>query len=101
MMAADSNVVAQPQRGGTLRFVVEPEPSTLVSIDNSFGATSKISPKVTEGLLTYDLDLRPEPQLATSWSISPDGLRYTFHLRSVVIGTTGGRSPRMTSYSPF
>jgi peptide/nickel transport system substrate-binding protein len=72
---------AQPQHGGTLRFVVEPEPSTLVSIDNSFGAASKISPKITEGLLTYDFDLHPKPQLAVAWSISPDGLSYTFKLR--------------------
>jgi peptide/nickel transport system substrate-binding protein len=84
VMTAVTSAAAQSRRGGTLRFVVEPEPSTLVSIDNSFGATSKISPKITEGLLTYDLDLHPEPQLATSWSISPDGLRYTFHLRSGV-----------------
>jgi peptide/nickel transport system substrate-binding protein len=83
-MATGTNAVAQPRQGGTLQFVVEPEPSTLVSIDNSFGATSKIGPKVTEGLLTYDLELRPQPQLATSWSISSNELRYTFHLRSGV-----------------
>jgi peptide/nickel transport system substrate-binding protein len=88
-MAAGRNAIAQPRPGGTLRFVVEPEPSTLVSIDNSFGATSKISPKITEGLLTYDLDLRPQPQLATSWSVSPDGLRYTFQLRPGVIWHDG------------
>ncbi len=32
---------------------------------------------MTEGLLAYDLDLRPIPQLATAWSIGEDGLRYT------------------------
>jgi peptide/nickel transport system substrate-binding protein len=31
--------------------------------------------------LAYDLDLRPQAQLATAWSISPDGLQYTFNLR--------------------
>jgi peptide/nickel transport system substrate-binding protein len=72
---------AQPHAGGTLRFVVDPEPNTLVSVENSYGATGEISPKVTEGLLTYDFDLKPQPQLATAWSISPDGLRYTFTLR--------------------
>jgi peptide/nickel transport system substrate-binding protein len=72
---------AQPTKGGVLRFVVDPEPSTLVSIDNSFGAASKIGPKVTEGLLTYDLDLNPMPLLAVAWDIAPDGLRYTFRLR--------------------
>jgi hypothetical protein len=62
MAAAGTNAVAQPRRGGPLQFVVAPEPSTLVSIDNSFGAASKISPKITEGLATYGLDLRPVPQ---------------------------------------
>ena len=37
-----------------------------------------------EGLLAYDFDLRPKPQLATAWSVSPDGLKYTFTLRQNV-----------------
>ncbi|TIU26064.1 MAG: ABC transporter substrate-binding protein, partial [Mesorhizobium sp.] len=40
--------------------------------------------KVTEGLLTYDFDLTPRPLLATEWSVSDDGLRYTFKLREGV-----------------
>ena len=76
-----ATALGQPRPGGTLKFVVEPEPPTLVSIDNSFGATQKISSKISEGLLTYDFDLRPQPQLATEWSVSPDGLVYTFRLR--------------------
>ncbi len=70
-----------PQRGGTLNLLIEPEPTALVSITNTAGPTVKISPKVTEGLLTYDFDLKPRPQLATAWAISPDGLQYTFTLR--------------------
>jgi peptide/nickel transport system substrate-binding protein len=73
--------VSQPVRGGTLNFVVDPEPPTLVDLTNTAVPTLKVSTKVTEGLLTYDFALHPGPQLATSWSISPDGLQYTFHLR--------------------
>ena len=40
-----------------------------------------VSAKVTEGLLEYDYDINPRPQLATEWSISPDGKTYTFKLR--------------------
>jgi len=47
-----ATALGQPRQGGTLKFVVEPEPPTLVSIDNSFGATQKISSKISEGLLT-------------------------------------------------
>lgn len=35
-------------------------------------------------MLNYDFDLKPLPALATSWSISPDGKQYTFHLRQGV-----------------
>lgn len=70
-----------PVRGGTLNLVVDPEPPTLVDLTNTAVPTLKVSTKVTEGLLTYDFALHPKPQLATSWSISPDGLQYTFNLR--------------------
>jgi len=73
-----------PQRGGTLNFLVEPEPPALSTIANSAGPSTKVSGKVLEGLLTYDLQMAPRPQLATSWSVSPDGLRYSFKLRQGV-----------------
>jgi peptide/nickel transport system substrate-binding protein len=71
-----------PKHGGTLRFVMKYEPPTLVSINNT--STPTTSAKVFDGLVTYDIDLKPIPQLATSWTISPDGLLYTFKLREGV-----------------
>jgi peptide/nickel transport system substrate-binding protein len=70
-----------PVRGGTLTVLIDPEPPTLTTIAHSAGASVLISGKTTEGLLTYDFDLTPRPQLATAWTISPDGLQYTFTLR--------------------
>ncbi|GJD48344.1 Glutathione-binding protein GsiB [Methylobacterium crusticola] len=70
-----------PRRGGTLTVVIQPEPPTLVSLTHTAGPTTRVSPKVTEGLLSFDLDFRPKPQLATAWSVSEDGLRYRFALR--------------------
>ena len=58
------------------------EPPTLSSINNS--ATPLTSGKIFDGLVTYDFDLNPKPQLATSWTVSPDGLKYTFKLREGV-----------------
>jgi len=72
---------AEPARGGTLRFLVEQEPTTLVTIAHTAGASTRISPKVTEGLLTYGFDFKPQPALATEWSASPDDLTYNFKLR--------------------
>ncbi|MBB5423208.1 peptide/nickel transport system substrate-binding protein [Paraburkholderia atlantica] len=39
------------------------------------------SAKITEGLLRYDAQFKPQPLLAVAWSVSADGLRYTFKLR--------------------
>lgn len=72
---------AEPSHGGTLNFIVEQEPPTLVSIAHTAGPTQRISPKITEGLLTLDFDDKPVPVLATSWTVAPDGLTYTFKLR--------------------
>lgn len=44
----------------------------------------KVNDKVIEGLLDYDFNMNPVPQLATSWLVSPDGKEYTFHLRQGV-----------------
>ncbi len=73
-----------PKQGGTLNFLVEPEPPVLTTLVNTAGSILKVNSKVIEGLLSYDFDLKPLPQLATSWSVSPDGTQYTFHLRKGV-----------------
>ncbi|SFM35238.1 ABC transporter substrate-binding protein [Methylobacterium pseudosasicola] len=73
-----------PKRGGTLRLVLATESANLVPIDNTFGTTGVIGPKVNEGLLTYDAAFRPVPQLASAWSEAEDGLSITFQLRPAV-----------------
>jgi peptide/nickel transport system substrate-binding protein len=76
--------VAQPQRGGTLNWLVNPVPSSIVPLTTTAGGNAEIGPKIVEGLLTYDYDLKPKPLLATAWSQSKDGLQYTFALRKGV-----------------
>ena len=44
----------------------------------------ELSAHVFEGLVTIGEDYGVIPQLAESWSVSPDGLEYTFKLRSGV-----------------
>lgn len=41
------------------------------------------------GLFTLDAHLRPTPTLAATFSVSPDGLTYTFHLRAGLRFTDG------------
>ncbi len=44
-----------------------------------------------DGLTRFTPDARVEPSLATRWEISPDGRRYTFHLRTDVSFHDGSR----------
>jgi peptide/nickel transport system substrate-binding protein len=71
-----------PKRGGSATIMFAVEPPALVSLINTSSLTC--SAKVTEGLLWYDHDLKPHPQLATAWTISPDQKTYTFNLRQGV-----------------
>ncbi|KAA0970986.1 ABC transporter substrate-binding protein [Aureimonas fodinaquatilis] len=71
---------AEPVHGGILTFVLMAEPSVgLVNIVSA-GAT-RTTAKTNEGLLTYDFDLTPRPQLAVEWDVAEDGMTYTFKLR--------------------
>jgi peptide/nickel transport system substrate-binding protein len=84
VLARAQGEAAVPKRGGTLNMLINPEPPVLVSIFQTTGPALVASSKVLEGLLAYDFDLRPKPQLATAWDVSPDGLKYTFTLRQNV-----------------
>lgn len=75
-------VTAQtPTRGGSLQSVLWPEPPGIVP--GLFLQSPALLPgtKIFESLLTYDFQLTPQPMLAESWSVSPDGRKYTFKLR--------------------
>ena len=67
--------------GETLIFAQEMEPTTINMAITTAAPGNFISSKVYEGLLDYDLDGNPLPQLATSWDVSKDGLTYRFGLR--------------------
>lgn len=73
-----------PVRGSTLKMHIAIEPPILVNLTHTAGAAVYITAKVTEGLLSYDPDLKPLPQLATAWAVSDDSLTYTFNLRKGV-----------------
>ncbi|KOC20629.1 peptide ABC transporter substrate-binding protein [Comamonas testosteroni] len=81
---AHGQTPATPVKGGTVTAVVAQEPTSLVSFLDTKTDNRDLSAKITEGLLRYDAQFKPQPLLATSWSISPDGLRYTFKLRQGV-----------------
>lgn len=75
---------AEPVRGGTLGLVAQPEPPALSHALVSHVATQYVSGKVLQGLLAFDHELKPIAVLAKSWSVSDDGLSWTFDLQDGV-----------------
>jgi peptide/nickel transport system substrate-binding protein len=71
-------------KGGRLIVGMLQEPTMLTSGLSTDGMAQLISPKVFDGLLTYDNDLNPVGQLATSWRWSADHLGLTLSLRQGV-----------------
>ena len=72
---------AQAVKGGVLNVALFPEPPMAVSAFNSSTYVGLISTKIFDGLVSYTYDMKPQPVLATSWEIAPDGLTYSFKLR--------------------
>ena len=62
-----------PVRGGVLNVAISPEPTQLTSANLTTMNVGMVSSKVLEGLVSYDLDLKPVPALAESWRTTPDG----------------------------
>lgn len=75
----DGMAYAQTPSGG-LTSLLAPEPPMLMLPLNQQQPTIVVGAKIFEGLLDFDFDLTPRPQLAESWEISEDGLTYTFRL---------------------
>ena len=79
------NISAQAGKsGGTLSFLVQPEPPTLASYVSTSGPIGLVMPKVYEGLFDYDNDGKMLPILATSYDTSADGKTVKFNLRKGV-----------------
>ena len=82
--SAAAQPASEPKRGGSLVMILNPEPAILAAGLNSSSPVYTVSPKIFEGLVTYDPQFKVLPQLATSWQQSADGLTLTFKLREGV-----------------
>ncbi|MGW4244185.1 ABC transporter substrate-binding protein [Nocardia sp. NPDC004722] len=75
---------AQPVRGGTLKYgvLVDIVPANLLT---NTGTTPYVVGLVFESLVRYPHDkLEPQPLLAKSWTVAPDGKSVTLDLRDDV-----------------
>jgi len=69
----------------TITFARGADSQKLDPADVDDGESMKVLVNVTQGLVRFKHGTtEPEPCLATSWTISPDGLAYTFKLRDGV-----------------
>ncbi|MFJ9697905.1 ABC transporter substrate-binding protein [Kitasatospora sp. NPDC101183] len=74
-----------PVDGGTLRFAAEVEPDCLDPAVSPADVTGVVDRNVFDSLVRLDDAGTFHPWLAKSWQVSPDGLTYTFHLRTDVL----------------
>jgi peptide/nickel transport system substrate-binding protein len=78
-------VARRQQSGGTLRFGAWQTPDTMDAQKTSLAATGRILANAYDPLVwKISGDDNFYPGLATSWDLSPDGLTYTFKLRTDV-----------------
>lgn len=81
-LAAVQAQPASPQRGGTIRVGITQEILNLDPHVATAFSSFQVLDLVYESLLRLNpKTLELEPNLATSWSVSRDGLEYTFNLR--------------------
>jgi peptide/nickel transport system substrate-binding protein len=74
----------EPKRGGTLVWRVGAETATLdPHLANTLGSTQLLG-NIYSSLLRFDEGANIIPHIAKSWTISNDGLTYTFDLRNDV-----------------
>lgn len=73
------SATAQP-RGGTAVFAVPSDPGHLNPAISTSAPVQQIAASVFNGLVSLDETGTPRPDLARSWTVSPDGMRVTFTL---------------------
>ena len=91
LMAGQATAQDEPKMGGTLVVGAETELGTRDPAVSESGAAARVNRLVFEGLVgrDYYVDTKGAPPpivplLATEWTVSDDGLTYTFKLREGV-----------------
>ena len=81
----DSKDTSAPDPNDTLIYAQGSEPRGLDPALVDDGESAKVMSNIYEGLLKYNKDsTKVEPCLAKDWTVTDDGLSYTFHLQEGV-----------------
>ena len=84
-MAGGARAADAPKAGGTLVIGSTQVPRHLNGAVQSGTATALPSAQLFASPLRYDADWNPQPYLAESWELAPDGKSLTLHLRGDAI----------------
>lgn len=71
---------ASPKRGGTFIMALGGEPATASAHLTTDTDTLMVATNIFSSLIGLDYNFDPVPDLAEKWSVSPDGLTYSFNL---------------------
>ena len=86
--SSTTNVIAEditPKYGGTLIVQIANDPTVLNTFfPGSFDMTELVSRQLFSGLFRTGANYTIVPELCKSWTISEDGLTYTFHIHENV-----------------
>jgi peptide/nickel transport system substrate-binding protein/oligopeptide transport system substrate-binding protein len=84
LVVVSAGAAEAQKSGGTLRAVFLTDPPTLDPAEATDLTSAAVIRQVFDALLELDEQLRPQPALAESFTVSPDGRVYTFRLRAGV-----------------
>lgn len=73
----------------TFRMNLGTEPPDLDPAKTDDLTSFSVLLPLLKGLTQFDAQMRPRPAIAESWEVSPDGLRYVFHLRKNALWSDG------------
>jgi len=78
---SETTTIPASQPGGTLRLPIDADLLTLDPIHITDVRSAAVARQVYSTLVRFDGNLELIPDLAESWEVSPDGLRFTFNLK--------------------
>ncbi|MDF2569334.1 MAG: dppE, partial [Sporomusa sp.] len=88
-LAAGCGKSGNSTNGQVFRYALEAEPATLDPAKSTAIPESLVELQIFEGLTRLDAKDQPAPGVAEKWDVSPDGLKYVFHLRANAKWSTG------------
>jgi len=87
--AQPADAAARATAGAVLRRGNGPEPDSLDPHLARADSAANVLRDLYEGLTVLDREGNPAPGVAESWTVSPDGLTYTFRLRETARWSNG------------